>query len=827
MEGASAGGGIEMTQISAYTTAPYQGVSQAPPQTRLPEQASALDNCFVPIPQGCGKRPPFTWLGILGSHPGLTNGAFHRVERAGNTDAIVTLTQESGVTVPRLYLLTNFPAIGAVSPEALTVSGPAQAYLSTGNPTVADLALLTVEDFTFITNRKKTVAKVAGHQASRNPECMIWLRETAYGRVFSVTVSPVGGTPVTAQLRTVDGTDASDSNWIDNTLMVGVLAYGNAYATSNGASHSGSLSNLTSQGYTVTTIGPIIYITGATDFTVETSDGLGGGALTAIKDKAQTFSDLPAKAVNGFTVRLTQQSSTDKDDFFVTYNETAGPGTGIWEETLAPGAELGLDPATMPVGVVYNSGWQINVLGWTGRTTGNETLDPDPAFVGGVVQDLSYYRGRLAVISEDAVTLSDAEDNFRMYPRTLASVLDSDPVGLVSPFPSRSTLRYGATFDTKLVVFGDLFQAVVQADGVVTPGTVRIDVLTTYEFSPLARPYNSNGKIYFVAPHGTQWGTLYEMKTDRTTNITQAEDMTLSVPRYLPVGANLVATCPVNYLAAYGVSGANDFLIHLYRYADLQRVQNAWMKWILPEGYLLGGMFFYNTELYVLACKGGVTHLLMANTAPGILDPHTSSRMLTMLDMRVDETQVGRSYNATTNLTTVTLPYPTAATSRATIRAPGITNYAEGYLVPVVSYAGSTLTLEGDWTSAPMWFGHSYTSTHTFSKLYAVGKDNQPLRSGRLSIRKVACDVSGTGYLRAEVTPRGRTTYKYTFSGFIADDPSSEYDRAPVAEGVFSFPVMSENEQVEISLVNDSHFAHALLGFEWVATLNLKAQRAQ
>jgi hypothetical protein len=36
---------------------------------------------------------------------------------------------------------------------------------------------------------------------------------------------------------------------------------------------------------------------------------------------------------------------------------------------------------------------------------------------------------------------------------------------------------------------------------------------------------------------------------------------------------------------------------------------------------------------------------------------------------------------------------------------------------------------------------------------------------------------------------------------------------------------MCENEQVEISLVNDSPFGFGVLGFEWVGEFNPKSQR--
>jgi hypothetical protein len=104
--------------------------------------------------------------------------------------------------------------------------------------------------------------------------------------------------------------------------------------------------------------------------------------MVAVKDKVQKFSDLPAKAPDGFTVRIIQQSGTNQDDYFVKFQTQRVDGSGVWEECLAPGAQLGLDKNTMPMGLVYDAGWKLKVLDWKQRATGNEELVKDPDFMG-------------------------------------------------------------------------------------------------------------------------------------------------------------------------------------------------------------------------------------------------------------------------------------------------------------------------------------------------------------------------------------------------------------------------------------------------------------
>lgn len=840
-----------MPQVSSYINAPYQGVSQAPPQARRPDQADLLEDCLVTIPEGWTTRPPWNWTGKLADHPGHTNGLFERIQREGSKDAIFTLTNEGGVVRPRLYLTENFP--GTLNSEVITVSADAQAYLNFGNPSPqADFAIQTVEDFTFIVNRKVIVANGTSKAASRPFEAMVWTKQAAYARTYTVTVTPAVGTPVTASLTTPNGATATDATFVDTGVITTALFSGGAYTASNGASRSGQLDALTSQGFTVQQYGPVIYISHPTiDFALVATDGQGNSALAPIKNAVQTFSDLPKTGVDGFTVRIVQQAGTANDDFFVKYVVTSGQLTGVWQETIAPNADLGLDPKTMPVTLVNDGGWKVNIGAWKGRTTGDATLVPDPDFIGQPVQDLAFWRNRLAVIAGEGVTLSSAEDPLRFYPRTLAAVLDSDPIALISPVSSRSTFRYAVEFDTKLIAFGDIAQAQVVADGVVKPSTARIELLTTYPFAPVgntfiqpSRPLASNGRVYFLASRSKDWATVYELKVDNVINVTSANDLGTAFPRYVPAGVDRVANCPLNFIIAYGVSGTTKLVLHCFRYAEQDRLQNAPLTWHMPVGYLLGGAFCRNTEIVCLTNYRGVAHVVTADTAINLLD-EGSERLLTSLDLRVDNTQVTNlTYDSSRGITSFSTPFILSSVPVTSVRGPNggiggvhivgqpLPVLPEGYVLPFQGYladggvgGNGYVELKGDYTQTPFFVGCAYKSRWRLSRLYAEPAANAPIHGGRLSVRRIRADVANSGYIRAEVTASGRDLRKYTFSGFVIDDPDSLLNVTPSKGGEFSFPVMAHNEKVTIEFVNDSHFQASIQGFEWTGELNTKSQR--
>jgi hypothetical protein len=835
---------------SIYSEAPYQGVSQAPPQVRSATQAEALENCLVAIPQGLTKRPPMEYVGRLAGHTGLTNGLFSLVQVAGTEndgkDYILTVSGEAGVATPRFYGFdpdVDIPYPSLIAAVSVTVQAEAQTYLNssllTGGTPHSWLRSLTVEDYTFLSSRGTIVGKVATLTPTRPAEGLLWVRQSNYGRKYVVKVSPSGGSVVTVTLKTPDGSASAQAEFVDTDVIAAALISG-SYTSLGGASITGNLAALAGQGFTVTRIGATVVLTRASgNFTIAVADGQGGTAFLAIKDKVQRFSDLPLRAPDGFTVRIVQQTGEESDDFIVNFEENAGEGTGTWAETIAPGAELGLDAETMPVGLFNDAGtWKLEVLPWGQRTVGDQTLSPDPDFLGGRVQDLTFWRGRLSMVSEQGVTLSASDDPFRFYPRTLSSI----PLGLISPYPGKSVLRYALPFDERLIVFGDRHQVVVKAEGSLVE-SAEIDVLTTYESSELLRPQAVNGKVYFGAPRGKTSSVVYEQNVDRVTANTTADDTTVAVPRYLPSGLDRAASCPVAYTSAYGKSGTSDVYIHIYRYAEQERVQNAWMRWSLPEGYILGGLLFKNTTLYILACHpvSSTGHLFRLDLAPDVLDLDEDSRILTHLDGRLLETQANFDYDAVTDTTTVTLPYRRGDNMKVSVRAPGgeagrtliiggLPEVPEGYAADIDYDASSgaaldQLVLLGNWSDCPLYIGHGYEALFVPSRFYVMGPDNRPLRSNRQQLRRLTLDLNRTGYVKVRVTAKGREARTYVFEGVRLDDPNSVYNQAPQVTIPFTIPLMSNTEQTLIEIINDSHFSSGILGLEWRVEVNEKAQR--
>jgi hypothetical protein len=391
---------------------------------------------------------------------------FHRVERSAG-DAIYTITKEAGVARP-----PRLPPLATLALQALAIDATAQTYLNATltNPQ-HDIGCMTVVDYTFTWNRTKATADDGLHSPARNFEALIWVRAGAYARTYEVLINGVS-----AKITTPDGTTASDGNWVDTDTWPRRWSTRAGYTAIDGHQRRDGSWALASPGSRSLNTGSVIYI-----YQRHRLHRRGQGRPGRDRDGgrqgqgAEVLGPPRRKAPDGFTVRIVQQSGTNQDDFFVKFSKTAGDGTGVWEECLAPNASSGSTRTPC------RWAWSTTVAGSSRCSTGSSgppatrSWSRTPTSLGSRSRTTTFWQGRLGIVSGEGVTLSCADDPFQLYPRTLSTVLDSDPIGRVNPAPGETTFRYAIPFEGRLVLCGDNIQAQVTYDGVLTPLKATID----------------------------------------------------------------------------------------------------------------------------------------------------------------------------------------------------------------------------------------------------------------------------------------------------------------------------------------------------------------
>ncbi|RVU03486.1 hypothetical protein EOE18_15295 [Novosphingobium umbonatum] len=152
-----------MSLIADTIPALYNGVSQQAPMVRAKDQLEGQRNGWSSIAEGLAKRPPTEHIAkLLTTTP--TNAMIHEINRDASERYIVIA--QSGAL--RIFDLAG---------NEQTVTAPqGWGYLASATDYVNDIAMTTVADYTFVVNRKVTVAmKPVGADQVAQPLSNVWI----------------------------------------------------------------------------------------------------------------------------------------------------------------------------------------------------------------------------------------------------------------------------------------------------------------------------------------------------------------------------------------------------------------------------------------------------------------------------------------------------------------------------------------------------------------------------------------------------------------------------------------------------------------------------
>ena len=767
------------------------GVSQQPEILRLENQATTQENGFSGVVEGLKKRPPTNHIAKISSSA-FSNAFIHTINRDVNERYIVVITNGN-------------IAVHTVGGVAKTVVNQTNAtnYLQSSNPR-EDFKCLTVNDFTFVLNKNKAVAMDSSSTSPAKVEQAVY-----------TVVQGINNTPYSI---TVDGNTTSFTSSNSNTKSIR-----DGVKNSIGSPANITLTNLGDSSFS------IVKSTGT--LSVSASDGYGNQASQVIKDEVQNFSDLPAEAPNNMVVEVKGDASNTFDNYYVKFSSS----TKVWEETLEPGIANKLDANTMPHVLIRTadgnfrftqvdgssytiSSTSFDVPAFGNRTVGDLDSSPTPSFVGTKMKDIFFHRNRLGFLADENVIMSRSGEQFEFFNETVTDVLDTEVIDVNVAHTKVSILKHAVAFDEKLLLFSDQTQFILVGGASLTPGNVSVNVTTEYESLDSVSPVGSGNNVFFGFNKG-QFTGVREMYVESDGETNQGEDITANIPKYIPSEVFKFANASnenILVLLSNKTGEKNNLYIYQWFFSQGRRLQSAWHKWSIgaSANTEILNVDFIGTTLFLVVQRSDGVYIETIDCSPAVVD--TGSTYLTHLDRKLDNTQVTESYSSGTNLTTITLPYAIDSTMKLVGKS-GASNKA-GRDITIASQSGSTITVTGDITAFNYFIGEQYEFLYTFSQQYlALGQSQAGsrtrIREGRLQIRNWTVSFNDTGFFQSAVTPVGRSTSEATFNGTIVGTGLT--GTVNLEDGDFTFSVQSRNDNLTISLKNNSHLPSNFVNAEW------------
>ena len=846
-----------------------QGVSQQPPHLRTPGQGAKQINGWSSPVEGLSKR---NCMRLIGKFADFVLDDFYMemfnvmlgeyyfgLVRPGTGDT--TIFELKNDTVVSTEADTDGEEqIGQkpLTPTNIDVHGTGITLNSDGQVVCDNTSYLhnAAEDFykkyvlinsgpiALLLNREKETAYKTDTIAAQTGEGIIFIRAVAYNVSYTVSIDDV-------EIGTVTTPKAdADPNVISTSAVALAL---------------GALITATT-GYTAIVNQYVIHVKkdDGTDFELDIDDGRSGDLANAFTNKVQSLSKLPIIAPQDYVIEVEGDPSTTIDNRwlkFGVYSGTVTPGTmgeGGWQETVKPGITYKIDENTMPL-VIYRAASDVFFIGpadgairsqthngttydytfptWGNRTSGDKITSPDPEFIGKKIKDHVLFRSRYVVCAGETVQFSETDDIFNFFNDTSLQTQATDPFGLRGSSERSSPMEWMIPVEDSILAFSSTSQFQIRAADadVLTPLTGEMFRLSNLEMNSNVRPKLSGTQVlfptnYFGYSHFREFQFGNSSRTSRLgLNLGSSLDITNYVPKYIQ---GLITDWDVGEAvdAAVAISPTDAKELYVYKYywtnseQGQKKIQRSWSKWEFNQD--IRWVKFVDNSLYMLISDATGTYfgvqlndeIELRNTPQVCLD-----RLLQLPapDFSAPSAVVTAAYDATTDLTTFTLPYTPATEALCVVRFTNSSN--QGLLLGRSATNTIVATTSGDFTGYNLAFGERYKFEYEFNTGHAPDKDESQSRfigqlAGRTQIMRWTVNHVNTGEYKVRVRRLNRSddTIKSFRARKLAESNSDlSYSSDWLENGSIDVPVCSKNDQCRISVESDSWLPITVTSASW------------
>ena len=691
---------------------------------------------------------------------------------------------------------------------------PNDAYLK--DATADDIELLTLNDFTFVLNKKKEakMKTTTTHGSIATHRAFVVISIVANGH-YDINLTGFSGTAATYNANTGD----------DGEHIAADLA--------------GDING--NNGYTAEAIGPGLYITRTSAFTITTSGPGSSNSIYALTDSVENISKLPAQCKDGYVCKVINSTSVDIDDMYVIFEGTNGDGTGYWEETTAPGITYEFDELTMPHQLVRQAdgSFLYGPVNWNDRIVGDNTTNPIPSFIDNTISHIFFYRNRMGFLSGQNVILGKAGDLFNFWNTSAQVATDDDPIDISAAGKKPVFLNYVEPTSVGLVMYSTTEQFLLTTDSdILSPKTSKVNTLSSYEADAAVESVALGTSQAFInkTPLYTRLFEINEINSEQPPLLS---DVTSVIPELIPETINSMVASPALSIVSLGTTGSSN--IFQYRFLEKtreERAVNSWYKWELT-GTLLT-QFFDSSTYYVVVKNDNDVYVqsfdMTQSSEEGFLTLPTGEKTDVCLDLF--NINPHRTYTASTNKTRIFLPYDSVTGKELNVVVLGgyigdaatISSQSVGAVLKptIAGSAGSQhVDIDGDFRGRDLIIGYNYIMTVSLPKLYRYS-----ISGGNVSNDDVSSLIIHR--LKVKTGLSGPVDYKVSITGLndwtdtISVTQPNQYQLNNVnmqASSTHVVPIFQRNENLAIDIIGNTPFPVSLLGLDWEGKLNQRFYR--
>jgi hypothetical protein len=783
------------------------GVSQQPDSLKLPGQLRECINAVPDPTYGLLKRPGLKLVSKLTG--AVDNGRWFSIFRDATEKYIGQFTAAGEMKI--------WDAVTGAAKTVNSIATAATNYIASVSQ--SDFEMLQVGDYNFVLNRSKVVGKLATTSPAQDFKAWVNINQVGYAVEYVVTL---------------DGTNYSYTTPTSGTISVKSVVDGLASAIPSGT-------------YTVVKVGNGFSVKKAnsTDFRISASGGLSGQAIVAFKGSVNTVADLPVSCENGFIFKVSNLDEAAADDYYVKFvvSGTGSEGSGIWEETVAPGTQLYIDPDTMPHVIIREANGTFTFrslnqaaagttdLYWKERQVGDEDTNPFPSLVGNSITGISFYRNRLILLAGENVVASQPGSFFNLFAVSAITVTDGDAIDISCGSLRPVNLRYAIPTTNGLLLFSEFAQFLLTSDAdVFGPSTASINLLSNFTTDPGIKPVETGTSIVFT-DNNQGYCAVTEMLVTSVDNRPQVSDISRTTPNFVPAQVlSLIASPSASLLSFMPANNSKELYLFKFFNNGSSRVLAAWFKWTMPG---VGTYQAADHDKLYFVTKQTNGYILSTSTILSDVEGTAVNSSGIAYEYRLDlftktPTTVYDSVNEVTKVYFKDGTYEPSLTPVVVVDA-SATDKGQVFLpTAATDGTGPYVPIPGNQTSSTLTLGYAYQITIKLPRFYV----KQALSDG--SVRADSVNIprlhrlilessdSGPFFVKAEVL--GRNDAIYELPQAIANTYLANSTPLPsVIKN--TIPLMGKGTDTFVTIYSQTPFPLSFVSMTWQGTYHNRSIR--
>lgn len=324
---------------------------------------------------------------------------------------------------------------------------------------------------------------------------------------------------------------------------------------------------------------------------------------------------LPA-SLEGFITKVTGGSSSDKDDYYLKYNNAIK----TWDEIAKPGISRGIEANSMPhvlyaLGDPMNRNFIVDTYKkvkedgsglepgseWADRKAGDLETNKDPSFVGKTINNMFFYFNRLGFLTDNTLVMSTVGKYGDFYFKTIQKTLDDGHIDIKVSTSDVVQLRRAIPTDSNVVVFADKAQFLLSSgDEAFSSKTAELSVLSNYDYHYLMEAQAIGNSIYFSSV-SENFARIYKMQMNNydLQRGVVAENISVHLPTYIDKGIyQLIGHDTLGMLLIHSEEVPNTIIVvNIVEYQG-ELIQQAFHLWEFQEN--IASIHIENNCMFIL-----------------------------------------------------------------------------------------------------------------------------------------------------------------------------------------------------------------------------------